>query len=198
MSTIKHRRGSASEWFSANTTLAMGEFGVEVDTGKFKVGNGTSTWADLPYFSPGGTSYTDEKAQDAIAALIAEGDHVGITFVYDDENHKLSATAAGGYTNEQAQDAMATLFANGEHEGVTFTYNDSTNSFDVVVVGGYTTEQAQDAMAALFAAGEHEGIEFTYNDSTNSFDVSVDRGLAIYKGPMAPDPMEFPIWIEVS
>jgi hypothetical protein len=40
--------------------------------------------------------YTDERAQDATAALFAAGTHTGITFTYDDANNKLSATVTGG------------------------------------------------------------------------------------------------------
>lgn len=43
-----------------------------------------------------GATYTDEQAQDAIAALLAAGSHTGITFTYDDANNKLSATVTGG------------------------------------------------------------------------------------------------------
>lgn len=48
---IQLRRGTAAQWTSANTTLASGEMGLETDTGKFKVGNGTSNWAALAYSS---------------------------------------------------------------------------------------------------------------------------------------------------
>jgi hypothetical protein len=48
---ILFRRGTASAWTSANPTLANGEMGVETDTGKFKVGNGSSTWSALEYSS---------------------------------------------------------------------------------------------------------------------------------------------------
>jgi hypothetical protein len=46
---IQLRRGTAAQWTAANTTLASGEVGVEVDTSKFKIGNGTSTWVALIY-----------------------------------------------------------------------------------------------------------------------------------------------------
>ena len=46
---IQLRRGTAAQWTAGATILAMGEPGVEVDTGKFKIGNGTSTWIVLPY-----------------------------------------------------------------------------------------------------------------------------------------------------
>lgn len=44
------RRGTATQWTSANTVLAAGEFGVETDTGQFKIGDGTTAWNSLPYF----------------------------------------------------------------------------------------------------------------------------------------------------
>ena len=40
--------------------------------------------------------YTDEKAQDAIATLFANGTHTNITFTYDDTNNSISATAQAG------------------------------------------------------------------------------------------------------
>jgi hypothetical protein len=48
---IQLRRGTASQWTSANPILAEGEMGVELDTGKWKFGNGTSTWSVLAYGS---------------------------------------------------------------------------------------------------------------------------------------------------
>lgn len=49
--TIKFRRGSASEWVTANTVLKDGEPGYEKSTGKMKIGNGATPWSDLPYFA---------------------------------------------------------------------------------------------------------------------------------------------------
>ena len=48
---IQYRRGTAAEWTAANTTLAVGEPGYETDTGKFKVGTGSTAWASLTYSS---------------------------------------------------------------------------------------------------------------------------------------------------
>ncbi len=48
---IQYRRGSTADWALANPTLAIGEPGYETDTGKFKVGNGTTAWNSLPYSS---------------------------------------------------------------------------------------------------------------------------------------------------
>lgn len=48
------RRGNAAQWTSANPTLAAGEFGVELDTLKVKIGDGTTAWNTLAYISSGG------------------------------------------------------------------------------------------------------------------------------------------------
>ena len=47
--TIKLRRGTESQWTANNPTLAAGEVGTETDTGKFKVGNGSTAWNSLAY-----------------------------------------------------------------------------------------------------------------------------------------------------
>jgi hypothetical protein len=44
---IQIRRDTAANWVSANPTLRAGEIGIETDTLKMKVGNGSSTWTQL-------------------------------------------------------------------------------------------------------------------------------------------------------
>lgn len=46
---FQFRRGTASEWTSANPVLADGEMGIETDTKKVKIGDGTTNWANLSY-----------------------------------------------------------------------------------------------------------------------------------------------------
>jgi hypothetical protein len=47
----QQRRGTATQWTSANPILAAGEIGFETDTNKFKIGDGTNRWASLTYFT---------------------------------------------------------------------------------------------------------------------------------------------------
>jgi hypothetical protein len=47
---MQQRRGTAAQWTGANPTLAAGEIGYETDTGKFKIGNGSSAWSALNYY----------------------------------------------------------------------------------------------------------------------------------------------------
>ena len=52
---IQVRRGTAAQWTSTNPTLASGEWGFESDTGKAKIGNGSTVWTGLSYFGGTGT-----------------------------------------------------------------------------------------------------------------------------------------------
>jgi len=52
---IQIRRGTASQWTSTNPTLASGEFGYETDTGKAKIGIGSTAWNSLAYSITGVT-----------------------------------------------------------------------------------------------------------------------------------------------
>ena len=46
---IQIRRDLAANWTSANPILAQGEFGYELNTGKMKIGDGSTAWISLPY-----------------------------------------------------------------------------------------------------------------------------------------------------
>lgn len=46
---LKLRRDTSDRWYSINPVLAEGEPGVELDSGRIKIGDGVSTWTDLGY-----------------------------------------------------------------------------------------------------------------------------------------------------
>ncbi len=54
---IKTRRGTAAAWTSANPTLAAGEPGYETDTGKIKIGDGSTAWNSLAYRFTGAVTF---------------------------------------------------------------------------------------------------------------------------------------------
>lgn len=47
--TIKLRRATFASWAAANPTLAIGEQGVETDTRRIKIGDGSTAWNSLAY-----------------------------------------------------------------------------------------------------------------------------------------------------
>lgn len=85
MSTVRIqiRRGTASQWTSANPTLAAGEMGVESDTRKTKIGTGSTAWTALAYANVVPTDLTntlndylevaDRGVANGVASLDAQG-----------------------------------------------------------------------------------------------------------------------------
>jgi hypothetical protein len=47
---MQQRRGTSTQWTSADPILAAGEIGVETDTNQFKLGDGVNVWSELSYF----------------------------------------------------------------------------------------------------------------------------------------------------
>lgn len=56
-SRIQLRRDTAVNWASNNPTLSAGEPGVEIDTHRIKVGDGTTVWNQLPYAALDASTY---------------------------------------------------------------------------------------------------------------------------------------------
>lgn len=50
---VKVRRHEAADWVSLDEVLLEGEIGLEIDTGNYKWGNGSSGWNSLPYAGSG-------------------------------------------------------------------------------------------------------------------------------------------------
>jgi hypothetical protein len=85
--TIKLRRGSSVSWLSKNPILEAGELGIEIDTNRFKIGDGSRHWTSLVYFAD------EDTLSDFIVLKISELS-VGITglTVEDLNNHISSET----------------------------------------------------------------------------------------------------------
>jgi hypothetical protein len=48
---IQLRNDNTAQWEYINPVLAVGEIGVDTTLGKFKIGDGTSTWTELQFQS---------------------------------------------------------------------------------------------------------------------------------------------------
>ena len=86
---IQVRRGTATQWTSANPILAAGELGVESDTNLFKFGNGSTTWTALAYANNSDVAI-GEISQDAINTALTMG--AGLTKTYNDGANTITIT----------------------------------------------------------------------------------------------------------
>lgn len=94
---IQLRRDLAANWTAANTILAQGELGLELETCRIKIGDGTSPWNDLPY------KFEDISAATQ-AALDLKSD-IGHTHVEADITDLDKFTQAEINTQQAAQDS---------------------------------------------------------------------------------------------
>jgi hypothetical protein len=91
----QQRRDTAANWTGQNPTLLTAEIGYETDTGKFKIGDGSTAWTSLGYLPipdnnglipidqlllPAGTAAAPSLAFDANTGIYSPGaDQVGIS-----------------------------------------------------------------------------------------------------------------------
>ena len=94
---IRLRRDTAQNWTSNNPILKIGEPGLETNTRKLKIGDGSSTWNQLQYISGSDNNpilvNTNEVIDDRIANLLVPG--AGITMQYDDNANLLLIGTSG-------------------------------------------------------------------------------------------------------
>lgn len=90
---IQVRRDTAANWTSVNPTLSDGELGYETNTGYMKIGNGSTQWSSLSYFTPGAvdgdanTTYT--------LGTTASGSDANITLTGSDSSNDSVTLVAG-------------------------------------------------------------------------------------------------------
>ena len=180
---MQQRRGTASQWTSANPVLNAGEMGWESDTNKFKIGDGTNHWADLDYFidanstvNPAfGTSIVFEGATaDSYETTLQVTDPTADrTITFPDATGTVALTSDIAELSQDAIDAALTAGT-----GITKTYNDAANTLTlavdttIIATKAELAEVAQDSINDALVAGT--GITKSYNDAANTLTLSVD------------------------
>ena len=165
MALIQIRRGTAASWTSENPTLEAGEFGLETDTGKTKIGNGSTAWTSLTYnyvtyaqidttgasvnqtlvhngtkFVPGAATSSLDSLTDVTAPSPTSGDFLkwnGTAWVNDPIN--LSTDTIGSFVQSLVAGTGVTLSGN-SGENATPTVNVDTTVIQARVADITDTE----------------------------------------------------------
>ena len=194
---IQIRRGLAATWLSSNPILSSGEIGFETDTNKIKIGNGSSNWTQLNYFSDivsassSLVSYIDQRVGSVIdnapdllntlnelAAALGDNPDVLSTFITSNTAStiyltKTSAsstylTQAAGLTAASASATYLTQSAGLTASSASATYLTQANaSAQYVSISAGGQEYIQDSIQGLFVHGSHTNINATYDDLNN-------------------------------
>lgn len=150
---IQTRRGTAASWTSTNPTLASGEFGFETDTGRFKIGNGSTAWNSLAYNAGAGTTtyiYVATNGQTTFSGA----DSNGLTLAYTagSEQVYLNGVLLVRGTNYTASNGTSVVLTSGA------TVNDiltvlSVTAYSVATAIPSTTFTAKGDVLTASAAG---------------------------------------------
>lgn len=106
---VQYRKDTITNWSTRDPILALGEPGYEIESGRLKIGDGVSTWNQLPYamrwqtketFTPtnGQTTFNLANAALQITSMCVNGLHIdeyllnGNSLVYVGTDYELSNT----------------------------------------------------------------------------------------------------------
>lgn len=173
---IQIRRGTLAQWVASAQTLGngilyQGEIGYETDTGRFKIGDGSTAWSSL--------SYSNILPSNFIAGsgvTLTQGTN-GSTLTIGLSNPTIQVSNITDFA-EGVDDRVASLLTQGS--GIGLTYNDSANTLQVAVTGipsslitnfaSSVNDLIDSAVSTSIVAGS--GVDIVYNSGTNTLTVS--------------------------
>jgi hypothetical protein len=156
---VQVRRGTASQWTSANPTLASGEWGFESDTGKVKIGNGSSAWNSLGYTGAG-----DIEGVTASTGLSGGGTS-GTVSLSIDTAVTADLTTAQTLTNKTLTDPKINLALNAQ-TGTTYTFALTDN-------GRLVT--ASNASAQTYSIPTNASVQFPVGTQINIIQIGAGQ-----------------------
>ena len=185
---MQQRRGTASQWTSADPILAAGELGFETDTGFFKIGDGTNVWSDLSYFKDLGdlagsfddyVPLTQKGAANGVATLDGSSQIPlnqlaniiqSAPEALDTLNELASAiTDANGLVQQKIDDALSAQVLAGT--GISVTFDSETQEVTIAASGTLATDTE-----VATAVSDHN------SDTTNVHGISDTSALATKAG----------------
>lgn len=160
---LKLRGDTAANWTSVNPVLLANELGRETDTGKIKIGNGSTAWNSLAY-QPFGASITN--------ADIAANAEIAVSKLADGAARQVLQTAANGTDVEwtNSLDLPGTLDVTGAA-----TFDSSVTITGDLTVNGTTTNINTQNLVV-------EDKNIILGDVTTPSDVTADGGGITLKG----------------
>lgn len=176
---IQLRRGTASQWSSANPVLAAGEVGVELDTKQFKIGDGTSLWNNLAYTAVGSTQLNSAVAASAatLSASIASEQSRAIAA---EAALQAAITAIQSQSNSSIQNAVsgatATAAADLQSEAIARAAADAALSARIDNIVANVNPAALDSLSEIVTA--FQAADSTLNGAISSLASSSSAAVA--------------------
>jgi microcystin-dependent protein len=171
---MQQRRGTSSEWQTVADTviLAAGEIGLETDTNRYKVGDGTSSWSNLSYF------ISDDYNSQTYAKLTANQSFVGTQQMVSPDSSAVPLVAKGltNHENDLQQwsiedsvdnEPVVTVMASVDKDGK-ITSSGLESSEDITLVSADPDNPKRIRGLANFFDHPDEAVSKAYVDTAGS------------------------------
>ena len=178
---IQVRRGTTSEWNTANPTLEEGEIGYNSTLGQIKIGDGDTVWADLDYF------VSDASLETSLGTYLQDSDKSAIDGVAELDGSKNILAPASIIFEGTANDHETTLAVTDPTADRTITFPDVTgtvittgNLSDITNIGVFTSTivmegaTANDFELTLSAGDPTADRTITFPDATGTVALTSD------------------------
>ena len=170
---ILFRRDTASNWNTANPVLSAGEIGLESNTNKIKLGDGTSHWQDLDYFFGSVDNIVLNDFSDVVINDAQTGDVIrwnGTNWINDPIN--LATDTVGSYVSSLV-----------EGTGVSISGNMGEGATPTIAIGQAVATTSSVSFARLETTGNVVvGGDLTVNGTTtvlNTDTLAVEDNLIV-------------------
>ena len=170
---ILFRRDTASNWNTANPVLSAGEIGLESNTNKIKLGDGTTHWQDLDYFFGSVDDIVLNDFSDVVINDVQTGDVIrwnGTNWINDPIN--LATDTVGSYVSSLV-----------EGTGVTISGNSGEGATPTIAIGQAVATTSSVSFARLETTGNVVvGGDLTVNGTTtvlNTDTLAVEDNLIV-------------------
>jgi hypothetical protein len=174
---LQLRRGTSTEWDTANPTLAAGEIGIETDTNTFKFGDGQTAWNSLSYALSDTVDDYVLLSTKGVANGVASLDSSG--FVPASQLPPLAKVTVSAVANEAARLALtaeAGDIAIQSDNGQSYVLSASPASTNANWKSLVGSEAVVDTVEASLVAGT--GLDKTYDDAAGTITIDIDSTVA--------------------
>jgi hypothetical protein len=154
------RRGTASQWTSANPTLAAGEQGFETDTLKLKIGNGSTAWNSLAYVATGATG----TVTSVVAGTGLSGGTITSTGTIAIDSTVATLTGTQTLTNKTLTDAKVNL-----------AFDAETASYTAVLANNSQVVTMDNASANTFSIPTNASVAFPIGTQINVLQIGAGQ-----------------------
>ena len=190
---FKLRSDTAANWTAANPVLLAGEIGVETDTRRYKIGDGTTAWAGLSYYIDGVAIRGQcSKMTDGTIDITAQGSYIstGLTATLDTDTAYgmvLGTTDAFGLKNDSGGTKLFRVYGsmdatdgNNSTLGVKLAKNGvAIDNSECRAFTGSGAQEAKLVTSWMVELDDGDEVSLLIANHSNTTDITLKRGRVI-------------------